>query len=61
VAKKALIAKSQRKPRFKVRAYNRCRRCGRPRGYLRDFGMCRICFRELALRGEVPGVVKASW
>jgi small subunit ribosomal protein S14 len=61
VAKKALVAKSQRKPRFKVRTYNRCRRCGRPRGYLRDFGMCRICFRDLALRGEIPGVVKASW
>ena len=61
MAKKALVAKSQRKPRFKVRAYNRCRRCGRPRGYLRDFGMCRICFRELALRGEIPGVLKASW
>ena len=61
MAKKALIAKSQRKPRFKVRAYNRCRRCGRPRGYLRVFGMCRICFRELALRGEIPGVIKASW
>ena len=61
MAKKALVAKSQRKPRFKVRAYNRCRRCGRPRGYLRDFGMCRICFRELALRGEIPGVIKASW
>ena len=61
MAKKALIAKSQRKPRFKVRGYNRCRRCGRPRGYLRDFGMCRICFRALALRGESPGVLKASW
>jgi small subunit ribosomal protein S14 len=61
VAKKALIAKAQRKPRFKVRVYNRCRRCGRPRGFLRVFGMCRICFRELALRGEIPGVIKASW
>ena len=61
MAKKSLVAKSVRKPKFKVRAYNRCRRCGRPRGFLRDFGMCRICFRELALRGEVPGVVKASW
>jgi small subunit ribosomal protein S14 len=61
VAKKSLVAKSQRKPKFKVRAYNRCGRCGRPRGYLRDFGLCRICFRELALCGEVPGVVKASW
>ena len=61
MAKKALIAKSQRKPRFKVRTYNRCRRCGRSRGFLRVFGMCRICFRELALRGEIPGVIKASW
>ena len=61
MAKKSMIAKSQRKPRFKVQAYNRCRRCGRPRGFLRDFGMCRICFRELALRGEIPGVIKASW
>ena len=61
MAKRSLVAKSQRKPKFKVRTYNRCRRCGRARGYLRDFGMCRICFRELALRGEVPGVVKASW
>ena len=61
MATKARMAKTVRKPRFKVRAHNRCRRCGRPRGFLRDFGMCRICFRELALRGEVPGVVKASW
>ena len=61
MATKARMAKMLRKPRFKVRAHNRCRRCGRPRGFLRDFGMCRICFRELALRGEVPGVVKASW
>jgi small subunit ribosomal protein S14 len=61
VAKKALIAKAQKKPKYNVQAYNRCRRCGRPRGYLRDFGLCRICFRELALRGEIPGVVKASW
>jgi small subunit ribosomal protein S14 len=61
MAKKALIEKSKRKPKFKVRKYNRCQRCGRPRAYLRKFGICRICFRELALRGEVPGVVKASW
>jgi small subunit ribosomal protein S14 len=61
VAKKCLIAKSKRKPKFKVRAYNRCRRCGRPRAYMRKFGICRICFRELALNGEIPGVVKASW
>jgi len=48
-------------PKFKVRAYTRCHRCGRPRTYLRDFGLCRICFRELALSGQIPGVVKASW
>jgi small subunit ribosomal protein S14 len=61
MAKKALIEKSRRKPKFKVRKYNRCQRCGRPRAYLRKFGICRICFRELALRGEVPGVIKSSW
>jgi small subunit ribosomal protein S14 len=61
VAKKCLIIKSSRKPKFKVRAYTRCRRCGRSRAYMRKFGVCRICFRELALRGEIPGVVKASW
>lgn len=61
MAKKSLIAKAKRKPKFKVRSYNRCRRCGRPRAFLRDFGMCRICFRELAHLGQVPGVVKASW
>ncbi|MCK4301696.1 MAG: type Z 30S ribosomal protein S14 [candidate division Zixibacteria bacterium] len=61
MAKKCLIEKQQRKPKFKVRAYSRCRRCGRPRAYLRRFGLCRICFREMALAGELPGVVKASW
>nr|MEE4267375.1 type Z 30S ribosomal protein S14 [Candidatus Krumholzibacteria bacterium] len=61
MARKALIAKASRKPKFKVRAYNRCRRCGRPRGYIRKFGICRICFRELALRGDIPGISKASW
>ncbi len=61
MAKKCLIEKSKRKPRFKVRAYNRCGRCGRPRAYLRKFGVCRICFRELALQGVIPGVRKASW
>jgi small subunit ribosomal protein S14 len=61
VAKKALVEKWKRTPKFKVRSYNRCRRCGRPRAYLRKFGMCRICVRQLALRGELPGVVKASW
>ena len=61
MAKKSMIAKQQRAPKFKVRGYNRCRQCGRPRAYLRKFGMCRICVRELALRGELPGVKKASW
>jgi len=61
VAKKSLIAKAKRTPRFKVRAYNRCGRCGRSRAYIRRFGICRICFRELALEGKIPGVVKASW
>ncbi len=61
MAKKCLIEKQQKTPKFKVRAYNRCNRCGRPRAYLRHFGLCRICFRELALAGEIPGVVKASW
>lgn len=61
MAKKALIEKQKRKPKFKVRAYNRCMLCGRPRGYIRRFGLCRICFREMASRGEVPGVTKASW
>jgi small subunit ribosomal protein S14 len=49
------------KPKFGVRRRNRCRRCGRPRGYLRKFALCRLCFRELALRGEVAGVIKSSW
>lgn len=61
MAKKCLVEKSKRKPKFGVRAYHRCRRCGRPRAYMRKFGMCRICFRNLALNGELPGVVKASW
>jgi small subunit ribosomal protein S14 len=61
VAKKSLIAKWKREPKFKVRRYNRCHRCGRPRAYLRKFGMCRICVRELALSGELPGVTKSSW
>lgn len=61
MAKKALIEKWKRTPKYKVRGYNRCGRCGRPRAYLRKFGLCRICFRELALEGKVPGVTKASW
>ena len=59
--KKSMIAKARRTPKFRSRKYNRCQRCGRPRGYYRKFGLCRICFRELALRGEIPGVTKASW
>ncbi|TDA68608.1 MAG: type Z 30S ribosomal protein S14 [Clostridia bacterium] len=61
MAKRSLVVKSQRSPKYRVRAYNRCKICGRPRGYLRKFGLCRICFRELAYRGEIPGVTKASW
>jgi len=61
VAKKSMIAKSKRKPKFAVRQKNRCPLCGRPRGFLRDFDMCRVCFRSLALKGELPGVTKASW
>ncbi|MFQ5453374.1 MAG: type Z 30S ribosomal protein S14 [Candidatus Zixiibacteriota bacterium] len=61
MAKKCLVEKQKRKPKFQVRAYSRCNRCGRPRAYLRRFGLCRICFRQMALAGEIPGVVKASW
>jgi small subunit ribosomal protein S14 len=61
MAKTCLIEKAKRPPKFRVRAYNRCKLCGRPRAYLRKFGMCRICFRTLALEGHIPGVVKASW
>jgi small subunit ribosomal protein S14 len=61
MAKKALIEKQQRKPKYKVRAYTRCRRCGRSRSVYRKFLLCRICFRELSHAGEVPGVTKASW
>jgi small subunit ribosomal protein S14 len=61
MARTAKIAKTHKKPTFKVRARNRCRVCGRARGYLRKFAMCRICFRGMALKGEIPGVVKSSW
>lgn len=61
MAKTSLIAKQKRTPKFSVRAYTRCQRCGRPRGYLRKFQLCRICFRELALQGQIPGVTKSSW
>jgi small subunit ribosomal protein S14 len=61
VAKKSLIVKASRKPKFSVRAYNRCPLCGRPRSYYRKFDMCRICLRKLALQGDLPGVTKSSW
>lgn len=61
MAKKSMIAKANRTPRFEVKGYNRCKLCGRPRAYLRKFGMCRLCFRKLAHEGKIPGVKKASW
>ncbi|HED24902.1 MAG: type Z 30S ribosomal protein S14 [Bacillota bacterium] len=61
MAKKSLIAKAKREPKFAVRSYNRCRICGRSRAYLRKFGLCRLCFRRLANEGKIPGVKKASW
>ena len=61
MAKKSAIERWKRAPKFKVRYHNRCRICGRPRAYLRQFGMCRICFRQLAAEGRVPGVTKSSW
>jgi small subunit ribosomal protein S14 len=60
VAKKSMIER-EKKRKYKVRVRNRCRRCGRPRAYMRRFGLCRICFRELANEGFIPGVVKSSW
>lgn len=61
MAKKCLIEKQKRGSKFAVRNYHRCRRCGRAHGYLRRYGLCRICFRDLALAGDLPGVMKASW
>lgn len=61
MAKKSLIAKAERAPKFTVRAYNRCPLCGRSRAYLRKFGMCRLCFRKLASQGAITGVTKSSW
>lgn len=61
MAKKALRMKQRRTPKYTTRAYNRCNICGRPRGFIRKFGVCRICFRDMALQGLIPGVVKASW
>lgn len=61
MARKALIEKSKRKPKFSVRLRNRCKECGRPRGYMRFFMICRLCFRKNASAGLLPGVKKASW
>ena len=61
MAKKSKIVREKKKLKYKGRYTNRCRLCGRPRGYMRKFGLCRLCFREHAHRGEIPGVKKASW
>ena len=61
MAKLSLMIKAKRPPKFKSRGYSRCSRCGRPRGYIRKFQLCRICFRELAVSGMIPGLTKASW
>ncbi len=61
MAKKSMIAKARRPARHSTQAHNRCRRCGRPRGYFRKFGICRICLRDLAHQGVIPGVTKSSW
>jgi small subunit ribosomal protein S14 len=61
MAKTSKRVQAERRPKFSVRGYNRCKRCGRPRAYLRKFSVCRICFRQLALLGEIPGVTKSSW
>jgi small subunit ribosomal protein S14 len=61
MARKAMIAKAKRKPKFEVRVHNRCPRCGRSRAFIRKFNMCRLCVRQLALGGQLPGVRKSSW
>ena len=61
MAKKCLVEKAKKTPKFKVRGYTRCNRCGRPRAVLRTFVLCRICFREMAHAGELPGITKSSW
>lgn len=61
MAKKSVIARSKKKPKFSTRQSSRCWRCGRKHGYMREFGICRICFRELASTGQIPGVKKSSW
>ena len=61
MAKKCLISKQKRPPKFRVRSYNRCQLCGRPRSFYRKFNICRICLRNLAHKGEIPGMKKSSW
>ena len=61
MAKKSMVLKQQRGSKFSTRNYNRCKICGRPHGYLRKYGICRICFRNLSYAGQIPGVKKASW
>ena len=61
MAKKSMVVKQQRKQKYKVREYTRCSRCGRPHAVLKKYGVCRICFREIAYQGQIPGVKKSSW
>ena len=61
MARKSMIVKANRKPKYKVRAYTRCSICGRPHSVLKKYGICRICFRNLAYKGQIPGVKKSSW
>ncbi|MEK7652695.1 MAG: type Z 30S ribosomal protein S14 [Patescibacteria group bacterium] len=61
MAKKSVVARSKKKPKFASRVVRRCFRCGRKRAHMRDFGLCRICFRELANEGKIPGIKKSSW
>ncbi len=61
MARKSIIIKASKTPKFKVRAYTRCSRCGRPHAVLSKYGICRICFRELAYKGQIPGMTKSSW
>ena len=61
MAKKSVIARSEKKPKFSTRIVRRCFKCGRKKGFMRDFGLCRICFREMANQGLIPGIQKSSW
>ena len=61
MAKKSMVNKANKKAKFKVREYTRCQKCGRPHAVLKKYGICRICFRELAYKGQIPGVTKSSW